>query len=68
MYTSELMRLTYPKGTRIRLIHMEDAHGVPDNTFGTVDFIDDMGQIHVHWDNGSSLALITGVDDFEIVR
>ena len=54
----------YPKGTRLKLISMEDPHGVPMGTVGEVDFIDDAGQIHMKWENGSFLALIPGVDGF----
>lgn len=57
----------YPVGTTLRLIHMEDVRPVPPGTLGVVEYIDDAGQIHVRWDNGSSLALIPLVDDFRIV-
>ena len=61
------LRLQYPKGTRLQLVAMDDPHGVPEGTIGEVDFIDDAGQIHVDWSNGSSLALIPGVDSFRII-
>ena len=46
---------------------MEDEYGVPSGTLGTVDFIDDEGQIQMKWDNGQSLALVEGIDRFEII-
>ena len=56
---------TYPPGSRIRCIFMDDRRPVPPNTMGTVRTIDDMGQIHVSWDNGSRLALNVDDDLFE---
>ena len=59
---------TYKKGMRIRLVSMEDScHPVPSGTFGTVDYVDDMGTIHMRWDTNSSLGLIPGVDEFCVV-
>ena len=66
MNTEDIKR-RYPEGTRIRLGNMNDAHAVPDGTLGTVQFVDDIGTIHVSWDNGSSLGLIVGEDDFSVV-
>lgn len=48
----------YPKGTRLELISMEDPQAVPPGTRGTVQFVDDIGSIHMNWDNGRTLALV----------
>jgi hypothetical protein len=54
------------EGSRIKLLEMKDPYPVSSGSWGTVDFIDDEGQIHVNWDNGSTLALIPGVDKYEV--
>ena len=55
----------YPAGTRLCLINMDDPHApVPAGTRGTVDLVDDIGQIHMTWDNGRTLALVPEVDSF----
>jgi len=62
------LRERYPAGTLIRLNHMDDPYApVPPGTVGEVAFIDDAGNIHMHWQNGRSLALIEGVDDFTVI-
>ena len=61
----KFIRDQYSPGTRIRLIQMDDPYApIPSGTEGTVDFVDDAGQIHMKWDNGRSLALIPGEDSF----
>ena len=62
------LRDTYKAGVRVRLIHMYDEPQMAKGLEGTVEHIDDIGQIHVRWDNGSGLALIVGADLFEIIK
>ena len=56
----------YPAGTRIELISMEDPYApIEAGTQGTVVCVDDMGTIHMKWDNGRSLGLIPWEDSFQ---
>lgn len=50
------------KGKRVKLIKMNDPQAPPSGTHGTIKCTDGIGQIHVNWDNGSTLA-IQPVDD-----
>lgn len=62
------LRERYPAGTRIRLNHMDDPYApVPSGMTGSVSDIDDAGNIHMKWDNGRTLSLIEGVDDFTVI-
>ena len=61
----EEIREKYPKGTKITLICMEGESQMKNGLTGTVEFVDDIGQIHVSWSNGSSLALNVDVDEFK---
>lgn len=62
------LRERYRKGTRVQLISMEDPYTpVPPGTEGEVVFVDDEGQLHAKWSNGSTLALIPGVDSFRVL-
>lgn len=47
----------YKVGDRIKLIHMEDSQAVPSGTCGTIDCIDDIGQLNMKWDNGRTLVV-----------
>lgn len=65
----EHLRSLYPAGTRLELIEMDDPYFLPHpGTKGTVQGVDDMGQIMMHWDNGSSLSLVPGYDKFKISK
>ena len=56
----------YGPGTEIELIHME-GEDMPRGTIGTVVKVDDIGQIHMKWQNSSSLALNTETDTFNVI-
>ena len=62
------LRKQYPVGTKIQLISMHDEkYPILPGTIGEVTHIDDLGSIHMKWQNGSSLALIPEVDSFKVV-
>ena len=58
------LREQYPAGTRICLDSMDGEAGMPQGLEGTVQYVDDAGQLGISWDNGRSLSLITGADYF----
>lgn len=64
----DAIRNAFPQGARVRLISMYGEPQMPRGLEGTVNHVDDAGQIHVHWDNGSGLALNQDVDAFTIVE
>ncbi len=53
-------------GITISLIYMDGEPQMPRGLKGKVVYIDDMGQIHVKWENGSSLAINAEVDRFTV--
>ena len=56
------LRETYPVGTRVELVQMDDTQAPPIGTQGTVTGVDDTGSLLVDWDNGSGLNVVWGVD------
>ena len=63
----EKLKERYSAGCRVVLDFMEDDQAPPSGTKGTVVCVDDIGTIHVNWDNGSSLGLVFGEDGFHII-
>lgn len=63
----ERIKNQYQEGMKVRCIYMEDAYAVPRGTVGVVTSVDDMGTIHVNWENGSSLGVILECDRIAIV-
>ena len=62
------IREQYPPGTRIRLNSMEDPYApIAPGTEGVVDFVDDIGTIHMKWNNGRSLGIVPGEDSFSVL-
>ena len=60
--TIEHLRKSFPRGCRVELLQMDDPQAPPIGTLGTVIGIDDLGTIHVNWDNGSGLGVAYGED------
>ena len=62
---AEYLKKVYPPGTRIVLNSMgNDPRPIENGTHGTVKVVDDIGTVHCKCDNGRSLGLIDGEDDF----
>ena len=63
------LRSHYPKGSRVKLICMNDPYrDLEAGALGTVMHVDDIGTIHVAWDCGSTLGVIYGVDSCLVVH
>ncbi len=67
-FTLQRLKDTYKNGTRVQLEAMDDRQAPPVGTKGTVIGVDDIGTIHVRWDNGSSLGLVYGEDSCSILH
>ena len=67
--TLKNLRKNYTKGSKVRLIQMDDPYTtIPKGTIGTVSKVDDAGTIHVSWETGSSLGIVYGVDKCELIE
>ena len=60
----QALRVRYPAGTRVELVHMDDPFNtkLTPGCRGTVRSVDDIGTIHVRWDCGSGLGVVYGED------
>ena len=63
----ENLKVFYPRYTKVCLDYMRDEFAPPPGTIGYVTGVDDMGTIHVNWQNGSSLGLVEGIDRFHVL-
>jgi ABC-type branched-subunit amino acid transport system substrate-binding protein len=54
-------------GKRVELIYMNDDQAPEPGTKGIIRLVDDMGTLHVQWDNGSHLGLIPEEDKYRIL-
>ena len=61
------IRWKYPEGARVELVRMDDSQAPPKGTRGTVRHVDDMGTVHISWDNGSSLGAVYGEDVIALI-
>lgn len=61
-----LLKQQYKEGTRVILYNMA-GEDMPIGLKGTIKLVDDIGQIHVNWDNGSTLPINTELDTFSII-
>ena len=61
------LRKSYPPGTRLEILHMEDPQPVEDGMRGVIEHIDDQANMHMKWDNGRGIAVDPEIDTFRIL-
>lgn len=64
----ERIKNQYPTGARVELVFMDDPQAPPMGTLGTVEYVDDLGDIGVIWDNGSNLNIVYDIDCCKVVE
>lgn len=65
--TAEFVR-HYLTHKRVMLVSTTDPYtNLRRGDIGTVTLVDDYGTVHVKWDNGSTLGLITGEDEWRVL-
>ena len=56
-------------GRRVELVRCTDEYTkLSPGERGTVSSVDDMGTVHVVWDNGSRLGLVLGEDEYLVLN
>lgn len=57
----------YPEGCKVELVQMNDPYvQMPVGLKGTVMFVDDIGTVHIDWENGSNLGVCLSDGDIII--
>jgi hypothetical protein len=53
------LREKFPEGTRVVLDGMDDPYSkLKSGDMGSITTVDDLGTLHIKWDNGSTLGLL----------
>jgi len=63
----EARRAQFKVGCRVELVSMNDPYTkLKPGVQGRVEFIDDIGTVHISWDNGSTLGTAYGEDHIKL--
>lgn len=63
------LKKRYPEGTRISLVYINDRYcKLSEGDKGTVVAVDDIGQIHVQFDDSIQIGLNVDEDVFNVIR
>lgn len=59
-------RIRFKPGTRVELVSMNDPYStLKPGERGFVSEVDDIGTVHIKWDNGSTLGVVYGADQIK---
>lgn len=60
------LRKTIKEGMKVTLTEMQGETQMPSGLNGVITYVDDLAQIHVRWENGSTLAINPFLDEYVI--
>lgn len=64
----EKIKKIYIPGQKLELINLYSSFNVLlPGTKGMIEFIDDLGNIHVIWEHKKNIQLVVGIDEFKII-
>lgn len=64
----EKIKKIYIPGQKLELINLYSSFNVLlPGTKGMIEFIDDLGNIHVIWEHKRNIQLVVGIDEFKII-
>lgn len=64
----ERIKREYPVGTIIEMMSMSDPYSsIEEGMQGEVIQVDDVGTLQMKWNNGRTLGVIVGEDDFKVI-
>lgn len=64
----EKIKKIYIPGQKLELINLYSSFNVLlPATKGMIEFIDDLGNIHVIWEHKKNIQLVVGIDEFKII-
>ena len=62
------LRKRYPEGSLVELVYTSDPYTkLQPGAVGTVMMVDDMGTVHINWEDGGVLGLVPGEDEFRSI-
>ena len=62
----EARKARFKPGCRVELVSMNDPYTkLKPGDQGLVEFVDDIGTVHIRWDNGSTLGAAYGEDEIK---
>lgn len=59
---------TYPIGSKVKLLKMDDPYAPPIGSIGVIKGFDDLGSILVQWENYGRLNIIQTEDKIQIIK
>ena len=65
----DAVKKEFPAGTRVKCVHINDPWSpIYPGEEGVVEHVDDVGTIHIRWDNGRRFGAALGEDKVAVIN